>query len=100
MRAAKNEYRKDVARTFKTGKYDGPWITPGELTYTSPIAAEYHVACGMVRTWYQCRMLARYDEYHVLFWAYISDQGISLQTFESLLQAIDTKMGQCMERLK
>jgi len=97
---SKENYREIDERTFNTGKHDGPWVTPEELTYISPIADEYHVACGMAGAWYQCRMFGRYGEYHVLFWAYISDQGITIQTFESLLQAIDTKMVQCLSEKK
>ena len=82
---------------FKKDGFEGPWQTPTELSYISPFAQKYHVACGNILEEYQCRMIGQYDEYYVFFFAYISDNGITLDTFQDLLPKIDSHMAQCLQ---
>ena len=82
---------------FRTTEYYGPWETPTELSYVSPIAQQYYVACGKVDEKYQCRMIGQYEEYYVFFFAYISDNGVTFDILNDLLQKIDERMEQCLK---
>jgi hypothetical protein len=95
VRAAKRYFDFRAKSVFDVDKYMGPWTTPSELNYISPSADKYRVACGVAHGVYQCRMIATYDEYFVFFRSYVTEQGISLSTFDQLLKAIDVKMTQC-----
>jgi hypothetical protein len=83
--------------TFSTTKYEGPWEIPAELTYSSRIAQQYRVACGKVGQEYQCRMIGQYEEYYVFFFAYITDNGVTFDILNDLLEKIDARMEMCLK---
>lgn len=96
--SAENEFESAKKRASIQTKYDGPWEIPPELSYTaSSIFQKYYVACGKVSEKYQCRMIGQYDEYYVFFFAYISDNGITFEILNDLLQKIDEQMAQCLQ---
>jgi len=94
-RSAKKDFDNYLETAFDTDKYMGPWETPSEM-YSSPIADNYHVACGIDGE-YQCRLAATYGDYSVYFRAGVGKEGITLQKVNELLQAIDERMAQCVE---
>jgi hypothetical protein len=96
-RAAKVYFDFRAKSVFDVDKYMGPWTSPTELNFQSSAADQYRLACGVASDVYQCRMIATYGEYFVFFRSYITEQGISLTTFEQLLSAIDVKMSQCLD---
>ena len=97
--AAKYEYVSVLRSAFDVDKYMGPWETPSELIYTSPIADNYYLACGIDQYEYQCRMIATYNEYSVYLKAGISQQGITYSTVGKILQVIDEQMARCTNSL-
>ncbi len=97
IRQAKLKYSNEDKYKFESDKYRGPWVTPEEITYESPIADQYHIACGPVQTEYQCRMIARYEEYYVFFFAYVSEDGLNFNHLQEMLKSIDKKMEACLQ---
>jgi len=95
-KSAKDEFDFQLTSAFDVDQYMGPWETPDGL-YTSSIAQNYHAACGVASHLYQCRMISTYGGYSVFFRAYVSEQGITLQKVNELLQAIDERMTQCVD---
>lgn len=82
---------------FKEDSFGDSWKTPVEISYESPFAENYHVACGNLSQGYQCRMIGQYDDHYVFFFAYISDSGVTLETFQDILMKLDDRMAQCSE---
>jgi hypothetical protein len=98
LNVAKRVYKKETASAFDDKDVFGKsWVAPEDFSYTSPVAQQYHMACGNVLNGYQCRMTGQYEEYYVFFFAYVSDDGITLDIVEYLLQKIDHKMEQCLQ---
>jgi hypothetical protein len=91
-------YFLDSSKMFsKKTDFQGPWEIPAELTYSSRIAQQYHVACGKMGQEYQCRMIGQYEEYGVFFFAYITDNGVTFDILNDLLQKIDARMEMCLK---
>jgi hypothetical protein len=97
VKRAERKFTENLDYYFKGDKFEGPWETPVDLSFESPLANNYHVACGIMGDEYQCRMIGQYEEYYTFFFAYISNSGISLETFQSLLIRIDDRMKQCVQ---
>jgi hypothetical protein len=93
---AKNEFDFQSKSAFDVDQFMGPWEIPDGI-YASTIAQNYHAACGVASHIYQCRMISTYDGYSVFFRAEVSEQGITLQKVNELLQAIDERMTQCVD---
>jgi len=74
----------------------GTWTTPDALDYRSPKTDEYYVACGMSGNIYLCEMLARYEEYYVLFFAHMARDTMWYEDFERVVSAIDERMASCL----
>lgn len=96
-----------AARDFEERQRDfsrrrgGPWTTPAEFTYRSPIADQYCVACGIESSIYMCEMVARYHEYCILLTTQMHNPqtGEVAMTFADLqraIQDIDERMGECL----
>ncbi|MBW1853694.1 MAG: hypothetical protein JRJ00_03285 [Deltaproteobacteria bacterium] len=96
-KGAEQEYNNVLSSSFVEDKYRGPWIVPNEISYVSPVAQKYHLACGNVLGEYQCRMIGQYEEYYVFFFAYISEDGITFDILGDLLKKIDHHMAQCLQ---
>lgn len=93
---AARQFRHEEKAQFSTAKNYGPWQTPEILTYRSPIADQYHVACGTVDNIYMCITLAQYEEYYVWFHTHISSDGLHVEDLEPILRAIDERMADCL----
>lgn len=94
-RSAKREFNNYLETAFDTDKYMGPWETPSEM-YGSPIADNYHAACGTDHGVYQCRLAATYGDYSVYLRAAVGEEGITLLKVDEILQAIDETMAKCI----
>lgn len=73
-----------------------PYKPPAEITYQSPIADDFYLACG-VDIFLLCRSLSRYRNYLIeLFMPVISEYentGMTYPEVEAVLRALDTKVG-------
>jgi hypothetical protein len=96
-KGAERKFDKKLERSFEKDDYGKPWVKPIEVSYTSPIAHQYHLACGNILGKYQCRMIGQYEEYYVFFFSYISEDGITFNILEDLLKKIDHHMAQCLQ---
>ncbi len=93
---AEREFTQELGY-FKEDSFGDPWKTPVEISYESPFAQKYYVACGNLSQGYQCRMIGQYYEDFVFFFAYISDDGINLESFQDVLMKLDNRIAQCSE---
>lgn len=84
--------------TFVTGEDYGPWENPRDLSYRSPIANQYYLACGIDHGIYMCIMVAQYEEYYIFFNAHMDEQTMTFSDLERALQAIDAKMANCLQK--
>lgn len=73
----------------------GPWETPVELSYRSPIADQYYVACGPHAWIYMCKVIAQYEEYYVYLHAHMGG-AMMYADFERVMRAADAKMAACL----
>jgi hypothetical protein len=74
----------------------GPWEIPEEIEFTSSVADELLLGCGVAHNVYQCRMIAVYESYFIYFKADVSEGGITLQDVEKMLSGIDDRMEVCL----
>lgn len=95
---AAQEFERANQLEFTIDSWRGPWEVPDTLTYQSPIADQYYVACGVDGSIYMCKMIAQYEEYYVLFVAHMSSDAMTFQDLERVLQAIDSRMERCLEK--
>ncbi len=93
---AAQEYRKREQTQFAEDEHEGPWTTPADLTYRSPIADQYRVACGKSWSLRLCIMVAQYEEYFVLVTSHMSEDGMTYADFQRVLRAVDEKMSACL----
>lgn len=94
-RAAREfERRKEIE--FAVNRQRGPWEVPDKLSYHSPIANRYYIACGVQTDVYMCKMIAQYEEYYVVFVAHMNPKGMTFDTLERVLRAIDERMAKCL----
>lgn len=98
-KAAKDLYDRYLNSMFKTGENYGPWEKPSELDFSSSAASNYKVSCGNLDgIRYMCILDAQYQEYSILLTSSISDQGITVQDFNVLLNAVDRRMELCLNK--
>ena len=79
----------------------GPWSLPSAITYTSHSADETEIKCGKVeisRKTYRCWMVARYQEYIVIFETEIVSGVLELAQVNPILSDIDNRMGACLAK--
>ena len=96
--SAENEFIGAKKQAYPKTEFLGPWDTPVELARNSSIFQNYYVACGKVGKKYQCRIIGQYDEYYMFFFAYILDNGVTFDILNGLLQKIDDRMAQCLQK--
>jgi len=93
------QFRQEKERTFTPGRWRGPWNVPEALTYRSPIADQYYVACEIRSGVYSmCEMIAQYEEYYVYFKTDVSPGVMTFPRVEHALRAIDERMADCLGR--
>ncbi len=94
--AAKRFLREREREFVTSGHQYGPWEVPDALTYRSPIADQYYVACEVrTGTYSMCKMIAQYEEYYVYF---KTDMVLTFQELEGVLRAIDERMAECLDK--
>jgi hypothetical protein len=78
-------------RTYRETTFGTP---PSEITYRSPIADEYYLACG-VDTVLGCHANIRYGNYFIYFYFDIDDgqrgEGLRFHEVEPILRAMDAQ---------
>lgn len=94
---AKTDYENKSRSWFNDHSIavDAPWQTPAELSYTSPFADQFRMACTINNIAGQeqvCTMLARYGKYVVIFHSVIAPDTISLSEFNGVVQYLDKMM--------
>lgn len=91
------QFRQEKELTFMPGRWRGPWDVPEALTYRSPIADQYYVACEVRSGVYsKCEMIAQYEEYFVYFKTDVSSGVMTFSWVERALRAIDERMAACL----
>lgn len=93
---AAQEFSSRRELEFQEGKYSGPWKEPGELTYKSPIADQFYVACGIDHGDNTCIAIAQYEEYFTLLHADMPPEIMTFQDLERVLRTVDERMAQCL----
>lgn len=91
---------KEFARQKKMAsgpaEYGGMWDTPSALSRSSSFFYNEHVTCGnALQGEYQCRMIGQRGDYYMFFSATITEDGITLDIFNDLMEKIDTRLEQC-----
>ncbi len=99
-RFAREEFEKTVSSAIHTRKSEGHqhWEKPSEVEINSKHITMYDYGCAVDIGYYQCRLIATYDEYFIYLRSGISDSeivGITYETFNELLKKIDEKMSTC-----
>jgi hypothetical protein len=94
------ETTKWMERSFdpsnsRTGSYE----TPPELFVLNTLPAnQIHVACADEKyVGYRCRLIARYEEYFIMFYSDISQNGVTPTIFRDLVLKINDKMLACLD---
>jgi len=92
LRQAAREYRRQMRVWFSEGEGWTPWLVPSEVSYQSPIADQYYLACGSHYSVSMCNMIGQYEEYFVRFNSHISPDFMTYADLERVLKAIDERM--------
>ena len=73
-----------------------PWAAPEGWSYESPVADRLRFACAEIDIlgvpYWECNVVAQYDEYVSYFSAHVSPENMSLEDLERILVAIDEPM--------
>jgi len=87
-------FQKKTAAWFAPAEGWGPWTGPSDLTYQSPVADQFRLACAASpqEDMRLCQAVAQHEEYLVRFHAYVSPQSLSVADLEAILVAIDERM--------
>jgi hypothetical protein len=89
---AENWFDADKKDHLFTMPLDNPEQFNEIVTYQSPIADEYDVACGYILELTSCITRARYQEFYILFNGYVTNSGMTQQDYLSILMYIDQRM--------
>jgi len=97
LRDAKSKFNELNQFLFTADKYSGPWSVPATIADFIPKNADqFQYACSKSSHGYQCRMVARYEEYIASLFADISDQGITLDRYRILMVNLDNRISKCL----
>ena len=94
---ADQEFRRQKDR-IRSSTIDEQWSVPEGFMYSSPIAEQYYVACGVDGGIPMCIMIAQYDNYFVFFNAHMYPDEMTFEDMERVLRAIDERMASCLNR--
>lgn len=84
------EYRKSV--WFLPRENSEPWVEPSELSYRSPIADRFYLACGIVHDIPMCKVIAQYEECVVRLNTHMFPEFMTFDRLEQVLQTMDERM--------
>lgn len=100
LRYGDGEGAKAKFRVYREGAFrkshnepSTEYLPPPEITYRSPIADEYYLACG-VDVIPACKAVFRYANYFVYFYFDIDEgkgNGLKIEQVEPILRAMDEK---------
>lgn len=90
-RAAREfEYRKSV--WFLPTEYSEPWVVTSGVSYQSPIADQFYLACSIEHAVPICQVLAQYEECVVRLKVDMFPEFMTLDRLEQVLQTTDERM--------
>ena len=93
IRGAIREFKRQKSISFPAGV----WVIPDKLTYQSPIADQFYLACSLKSTIPMCGAIGRYEEYLVRFNTHMSSDFMTYSDLERVLEAIDRRMARYLE---
>jgi len=98
-REATKGYHDFVGDFFSTRDTETEWEIPPEITFRSQVADQDHLGCSThIRSSVRrCQFIAQYEVYIVRFDADMSEV-MTYAGFERILQDIDSRMTQCLNR--
>jgi hypothetical protein len=90
----------DFASEFSVREGETGWTMPRELTYRSQVVDQFRLGCSTHRTsgTQRCLFVGQYGVYLVRFHAYISSDMMTYEDMEHILQDIDRRMAECLDR--
>lgn len=71
--------------------HSDPGLVPAELTYNSPIADSWQIACN---EYDYCTVMARYDEFISIFTAHLRTPYMRIDTLQEILRTIDVRFAE------
>ncbi|MBL8098599.1 MAG: hypothetical protein JNK81_05425, partial [Anaerolineales bacterium] len=94
---AENVYNRHKKSIFSDREVTDSWEDLPTFLNNDTIFDEYEVACGnIVGTGHRCYMIGRYQNYFIMYWAEISDAGITRTLFSELVLKINNKLMSCL----
>lgn len=83
---------------FRKTQYNNSWREPSQINFSSKSADQYRFACtDDTVVGPRCILQARYGRYFVRFSSTVS-QDFTIQNLAPLLQEIDARMAQCIQK--
>jgi hypothetical protein len=96
---AAKEYRRQQAGEFFSAGRLTPWEIPAGLSYNSPLANQYRLACADITAAHQfrvCIAMGQYGNYLSVFSTWVSPEFMTYADLERLLRGIDERMTHCL----
>jgi hypothetical protein len=100
QRAADEYHRQQPGVFFSAGRLT-PWEAPEALSYESPIADQFRLACADIEVagrFRLCTAQGQYDEHLSTFSTWVSPDYMTYANLERVLKAIDERMAHCVGR--
>jgi len=98
VQGAAREFRRKRDLEFAKREIDTPWVVPPELSYQSPAANQFYLACATQGGIPMCRAIGQYEEYFVKFNTHMSPDFMTHADLERVLKAIDERMASYLGR--
>ncbi len=101
-RRAEAGYQKEYGSEFNDSSIavNQPWETPPELSYTSPYAEQFRVACtinNVAGPKQVCKVMGQYGRYVSIYYSIIREDTMTLEEFNSVVQTIDENLAQALQ---
>ncbi len=93
-RQAASTFERETTLWFPNDRFSGPWTVPSELSYQSPVADRFYLACSIEMGIPMCNGIAQYEEYFVRFNVHMHQEFMTYQDLERVLRAMDERMVQ------
>lgn len=98
QRAASEFHRQQPGTFFSAGRLT-PWETPDAVSYQSPFADQFRLACadieGAEQRFKLCIAMGQYDKHLSTFAIWMSPDYMTFADLERILEAIDERMAHC-----
>jgi len=91
---------EDFQSDFTVRDDQSDWIVPEGISYNSPVADQFRVACAVryPSPEERCRFIGQYDVYVVKFHTHMSPELMTYQDLERILLDIDRRMAECLHK--